>query len=374
MFQGKRKAITFSYDDGVTQDRRLIELFDKYDLKATFNLNSGLFNTGGPMLRDEVTIPHVRMRAEEVEKIYRGHEVAAHCVTHRFLVGTPEEEIIEQVENDRLALSDLVGYEVRGFAFPGGGINHDARAARIIRENTGVKYCRTTDSSGNFELPTDLHEFKPTVYHHVEFDRMIELGKRFVELQPERDQLFYIWGHAYEFDIHNTWDKFEEFLKMISHREDIYYGTNSDVLLDREDKIYRYYSFKADKIRAANDNYPSIKTVSDLYDALDKIWCAETCAPRLRDGWSKENKTLGQCSITAFLAQDIFGGEVYGILRPDGNYHCYNAVGESVFDLTSEQFGKEKLDYSKNFLQHREEHFAKEEKRKRYEMLKNLLK
>ena len=203
---------------------------------------------------------------------------------------------------------------------------------------------------------------------------MIELGKRFVELKPERDQLFYIWGHAYEFDIHNTWDKFEEFLKMISRRDDIYYGTNSDVLLDREDKIYRYYSFRADKIRAANDNYPSIKTVSELYDALDKLWCAETCAPRLRDGWTKENKTLGQCSITAFLAQDIFGGEVYGILRPDGNYHCYNAVGDSVFDLTSEQFGKEKLDYSKNFLQHREDHFAKEEKRKRYEMLKNLLK
>ena len=31
MFNGKMKAITFSYDDGVTQDKRLIEILDKYE-------------------------------------------------------------------------------------------------------------------------------------------------------------------------------------------------------------------------------------------------------------------------------------------------------------------------------------------------------
>ena len=36
------KSLTFSYDDGVTQDVRLIEIFNKYGLKATFNLNSEL--------------------------------------------------------------------------------------------------------------------------------------------------------------------------------------------------------------------------------------------------------------------------------------------------------------------------------------------
>lgn len=37
---GKAKAVTFSYDDGVIQDRRLAELFDKYGLKGTFNFNN----------------------------------------------------------------------------------------------------------------------------------------------------------------------------------------------------------------------------------------------------------------------------------------------------------------------------------------------
>lgn len=111
----------------------------------------------------------------------------------------------------------------------------------------------------------------------------------------------------------------------------------------------------------------------DLYDALSEIWSAETCAPRLREKWTSENKTLGQCSITAFLAQDIFGGKVYGIERSDGNFHCYNVVGECVFDLTSEQFGDEKLVYENNPEQFREVHFKKTEKFERYKYLKNAL-
>ncbi len=90
----------------------------------------------------------------------------------------------------------------------------------------------------------------------------------------------------------------------------------------------------------------------------------------MRDKWTKENRTLGQCSITAFLVQDIFGGKVYGIPRPDGNFHCFNTVGGCTFDLTSEQFGDEKLDYNNCPEQFREIHFAKEEKKERYELLK----
>lgn len=136
---------------------------------------------------------------------------------------------------------------------------------------------------------------------------------------------------------------------------------------------YCFYGWEQADVPAVNDGYGRIGTPRDLYDILSWIWCAETCAPRMRDRWSRENKTLGQCSITAFLAQDIFGGRVYGIRRPDGNYHCYNVVGDCVFDLTSEQFGEEVLDYEDNPEQLREIHFAKEEKRLRYELLKEKL-
>ena len=115
------------------------------------------------------------------------------------------------------------------------------------------------------------------------------------------------------------------------------------------------------------------KTPDELYDALRRCWCAETCAPRMRDNWTPENPTLGQCSITAFLVQDIFGGKVYGIPRSCGSFHCFNAVGDCVFDLTSEQFGGEPLNYSDCPEQFREVHFAKAEKKERYEKLKALL-
>ena len=139
-------------------------------------------------------------------------------------------------------------------------------------------------------------------------------------------------------------------------------------------KQYRFYGWAHPDVPAVAKEYAGIRTPRDLYDALLSIWCAETCAPRLRDKWSPENPTLGQCSVTAFLAQDIFGGTVYGILRPGGNYHCYNVIGDCVFDLTSEQFGDEVLCYENNPEQSRTVHFAKEEKRLRYEALKAALK
>lgn len=115
------------------------------------------------------------------------------------------------------------------------------------------------------------------------------------------------------------------------------------------------------------------RTLCDYYDFLSGIWCAKTCAPRMRSEWSEENKTLGQCSVTAFALQDIFGGKVYGVPLDDGNFHCFNIIDGIVFDLTSEQFGDTALNYENCPEQFRNVHFAKEEKKKRYEYLKKAL-
>lgn len=130
-------------------------------------------------------------------------------------------------------------------------------------------------------------------------------------------------------------------------------------------KEYKFYGWKDANIKDSLGLTPR-----DYYDLLSKIWSKETCAPRMREEWSEENKTKGQCSITAFLLQDIYGGLVYGVPLKDGNFHCFNVIGDVVFDLTSEQFGDEKLDYSNCPIQTREVHFKKEEKQKRYEYLK----
>ena len=93
----------------------------------------------------------------------------------------------------------------------------------------------------------------------------------------------------------------------------------------------------------------------------------------MQKDWNENNITWGQCSITAFLVQDIFGGRVYGVPLSDGSVHCYNEVDHQVFDLTSEQFLPQILNYENNPEQFREMHFAKEEKYQRYLLLKQKL-
>ena len=137
---------------------------------------------------------------------------------------------------------------------------------------------------------------------------------------------------------------------------------------------YKYYGHEAKNASPMNKEFKGINNQKDLYDALSHIWCEYSCAPRMRKDWSKENMTLGQCSITSFLVQDIFGGKVYGVPLKEGGYHCYNVIGDIKFDLTSEQFGDEKLIYDEKYEQSREEHFSSEEKYQRYLYLKNELK
>ena len=229
--QTKKKAVPFSYDDGITQDIRLIELLNKYDLKCTFNLNSELLGKNGCLIRENKRIAHYKVWPSDVKEIYAGHEVAVHTLTHPNLTTLEDAEVIRQVEQDRLNLSDLAGYEVVGMAYPCGGVNNDDRVAQLIKEHTGVKYSRTITSVHNFDLQENLYRFNPSVYH-LHMDKMMELARQFVELEPEEPKIFYIWGHSYEMDYDDSyWSQMDEFCKLLSGREDIFYGTNKEVLL-----------------------------------------------------------------------------------------------------------------------------------------------
>ncbi|MBQ3489697.1 MAG: polysaccharide deacetylase family protein [Clostridia bacterium] len=229
MWNEKKKALTFSFDDGVTQDKTLIEMLNRYGLKATFNLNSGFFGEKGELIRNGVSVRHDKIPKEEIFAIYAGHEIAVHTKTHPFLPNLPDEQVIREVTEDQKTLSELMGYEVIGMAYPCGGKNHDARVETLIRKHTACRYARTIDATGEFSLPIDPYAWNPTVYF-IDTDLMFALGEKFLHEEPESPSLFYIWGHAYELDAWNFWDRFEEFCRMISGRDDIFYGTNREVL------------------------------------------------------------------------------------------------------------------------------------------------
>ncbi len=226
MWQGKMKAVTFSYDDGVTQDQRLMEMLDRYGLKCTFNLNSGTLGKGKGSASSGKTVPHVKPRPEEIRELYQNHEVAAHTVNHPHLLELSDEEVIREVKEDAEALSALVGYPVVGMAYPYGPF--DDRIVSLIAEHTPIRYARGVKSTLSFDLQEDLLRFQPTI-HHKRWDELFDLANRFIEMKPDKPQLFYIWGHSYEFDQDNSWDKMEAFCRLISGRDDIFYGTNSEV-------------------------------------------------------------------------------------------------------------------------------------------------
>ena len=104
MWDGKKKALTFSFDDGVTQDIRLIEILDKYGLKCTFNLNSEFLGLDGTLFRNGRTVRHDKIKPEAVKEIYKGHEVAVHGKTHAALGITPSVNGVRDVLEGRLGL------------------------------------------------------------------------------------------------------------------------------------------------------------------------------------------------------------------------------------------------------------------------------
>lgn len=227
--QSKRKAITLSYDDGVVQDIRLVELLNKYGLKCTFNLNSHLFGRRGFINADGRRVCQYRIQKEDIPYVYDGHEVAVHTLTHPLLTELSEDALIYEVEQDRENLSQLVGYDVVGMAYPCGKI--DDRVVDILRNKTNIQYSRTTMVTESFAPQTDLLRFQANA-HHLSFEHMAKLATRFLASTDECPQILYIWGHAYEMDYESeNWSKLEQFFQLISGHDDVFYGTNAQVLL-----------------------------------------------------------------------------------------------------------------------------------------------
>ena len=222
-WNGKRKAVTFSYDDGVRQDKRLAEIFNKYGLKATFNINAGQMYDGCVWNCRGVDV--VRMTIPECKAALAGHEIACHSLTHVDLPALDGYQLERQIAGDKALLEYIFGQPVNGMAYPGGGFSPEVEA---VLAKLGLRYARTIRQTEAFDLSPNFLELDATAHHKN--PRLLELADQFLALEPDRPQLFYLWGHSYEFDCDQNWEVIEEFCCRISGREDIFYGTNHQVL------------------------------------------------------------------------------------------------------------------------------------------------
>ena len=247
---GMEKAITFSYDDGVVADKKLIAILDKYGLKGTFNLNSKLFN---------VLEWHGRMDEEQTINTFKnsGHEVALHGARHIFLGKVPLPLAVKEVADNRAYLEEKFGCIVNGMAYAYSGVDDETvQALKAL----GVQYARTTVSTHSFAIPSDWLHLNPTV-HHTEpelnalTDKFLS-GKPSDEFKNREPWLFYIWGHSYEFDDNDNWDVIEDVCRRISQAGGVWAATNGDIC--DYVKCYQSLVYSLDGERVFN---PSHRTV-----------------------------------------------------------------------------------------------------------------
>lgn len=222
---GRNKALTLSYDDGVQQDMRLIEIMKANGLKGTFNINTGLFAPEGTVFPEGVI--HRRMTRRQCLELYKdsGMEVAVHGLTHPFLEQLATGCCVHEIITDRMNLEIDYGCIIRGMAYPFGTYNDNVVS---ILKQCGIVYARTVVSTHSFDIPQDWLRL-PATCHHDDPDLM-KLANDFLEEDRYgRPKLFYLWGHSYEFEQKDNWHVIEEFAGFIGNRDDVWYATNIEI-------------------------------------------------------------------------------------------------------------------------------------------------
>ena len=208
---GKRKAFTVSYDDGWSQDKKLVELMNKYGIKGTFNLCSG------------------DVKFEEIEnpkELYKGHEIAVHGLTHAYFDRVAPQTTTYEIMKDRENLEKVFGSTIRGLAYPYSA--YDDSVIPILK-NCGIKYGRTADCSGNFNLPTDWYRWHPTWSDGNGFEDLCDKFIQTENISFNQSILFYLYGHSVYTENGNRWEVLEEKFLKLSQQGNIWFATNMEI-------------------------------------------------------------------------------------------------------------------------------------------------
>lgn len=204
-----KKYLVLSFDDGTIYDKRFIELLNKYNIPATLNLNSGLYDF---VWYYNDCFPIRRLKLEECGNMFDGHEIASHTLTHPYLTSLSHDELVYQVNQDVNNLERIFNTRVESFGVP--FTPCDEREINIIKNNTPIKYMRLSymKEKGDFSIPCDKYHFGiNALYNDLDIYNQIKL---FADNKLDKS-IFIIAGHSYEFEVNNHWDYIENLLKYI---------------------------------------------------------------------------------------------------------------------------------------------------------------
>lgn len=230
----RHKVLTMSYDDGRLEDRRLVPLFNRYGIRATFNLNGGL-------------IQPKRIPQSEWRALYEGHEVACHTYLHPTISRSPIDQVARQILDDRMQLENVMGYPVRGLAYPNGSWTPEIAA---MLPYLGIRYARVVGNTHDFAIPHNFMTWTATCHHT---DNLMDDAKRFVELSKSQYlYMMYVWGHSYEFRTEEDWAMIEKFCRLVGGRDDTWYATNIQIVDYLADAARLQYTAQADRVYNPN--------------------------------------------------------------------------------------------------------------------------
>lgn len=263
---GKKKAFNITYDDGVIQDIRFVELMNKYGLKGTFNLNFGLMEQGFEWTHKNGMVVK-RLTPQQALELYGDHEIASHSYTHPFMDNMSEDEIMDEMTKDKMSLEELFGREVVGFAVP---FDYYSDLIADCARRCGFEYSRDGNESYSYIPPKNPYYWSAGTYHVMPgFKGFVE---GFFETNEEM-ALCQIVGHTYDLDVMDMWDYIEDVIKRVAISDDIINMTNMELV--------RY--LKAMDMVSYDDRLIENKSDMDLWFECD----GEIVCVKPRSVWKK---------------------------------------------------------------------------------------
>jgi peptidoglycan-N-acetylglucosamine deacetylase len=227
----KKTIVTTSWDDGHKLDLKLKDFLDKYHIQGTFYPTPYyLF----PLTEDELRI------------IDKDHEIGAHTLNHPVLTEIPKDTAFEEIVGSKKYLEEILGHPVKMFCYPFGKYNNEVKDQVKKAGYIAARTCL----HGDFNQKEDPYEWHITLHasngsprvtyntcrkNHLPLRALFDWeirAKLLFDQVVHNGGVFHLWGHSWEIEQKNEWEKLDRVFSYIGNRKDVRYVTNSTVFLE----------------------------------------------------------------------------------------------------------------------------------------------
>ena len=218
--------ISTSWDDGHPFDMKVSDMLLKYKIPGIFYI---------PGINPERNI----MKKKDIYELSQLHKIGSHTYNHQYLHKISLDNVYDEVKDGRDYLESLTGKEIPDFCYPGGFYNkniedvikpivNNARTTRIFSlQDQDVFSKHTSIHLAERGLRSQTLNAIVNAYYPLKFNLLKNIWseKSIYEITsllildcmryPEVDFNIHIWGHSWEIDQYNSWNKLEDLFNFI---------------------------------------------------------------------------------------------------------------------------------------------------------------